>query len=52
MAKNRGPSRGLRRISSPEELEEEYSYVIKDLRQILLLALAMFALLIILNLIL
>lgn len=45
-------SRGTRRISTPEELEEEYAYVIRDLRQILLLALAMFALLIALNLIL
>lgn len=45
-------SRGTRRISTPEELEEEYAYVIRDLRQILLLALVMFALLIALNLIL
>ena len=52
MAKSRGPSRGTRRISSPEQLEEEYSYVIKDLRHILILALAMFVLLIALNLIL
>lgn len=43
--------RGVRRISSPEELEEEYAYVIRDLRQILLLAAVMFALLIVLNLI-
>lgn len=48
MSRKRGP----RRISTPEELEEEYAYVIRDLRQILLLALVMFALLIGLNLIL
>ena len=51
MAKSRG-SRGVRRISSPEELEEEYGYVIRDLRQILILAVVMFALLIALNLLL
>lgn len=45
-------SRGVRRISTPEELEEEYAYVIRDLRHILLLAVVMFALLIGLNLIL
>jgi len=44
-------SRGTRRISSPEQLEEEYAYVIKDLRHILILAVVMFALLIALNLI-
>ena len=51
MAKSRG-SRGPRRVSSPEELEEEYGYVLRDLRHILILALVMFALLIVLNLIL
>ncbi|MFW6097478.1 MAG: hypothetical protein ACOC9Z_05360 [Chloroflexota bacterium] len=45
-------SRGTRRISTPEELEEEYAYVIRDLRQILLLAAVMFVLLIGLNLLL
>jgi hypothetical protein len=51
MARSRRPGRKTRRISSPEELEQEYGYVIRDLRQILYLALGMFALLIILNLI-
>jgi hypothetical protein len=47
-----GSGRGSRRISSTEELADEYAYVIKDLRNILLLAAALFALLIALNLIL
>lgn len=51
MAKSRG-SRGARRISTPEELEDEYGYVIRDLRQILILAIILFALLIVLNLVL
>lgn len=51
MAKSRG-SRGARRISTPEELEDEYGYVIRDLRQILILALILFGLLIVLNLVL
>lgn len=55
MAKSRGRSRASRgetRAQTQEQLEEEYAYVIKDLRQILILALIMFALLIALNLIL
>ena len=47
-----GSGRGSRRISSTAELADEYAYVIKDLRNILLLAAALFALLIALNLIL
>lgn len=38
--------RGRVRKVSIEELQEEYSYVLKDLRRIFLLALAMFVLLI------
>ncbi len=61
MAKSKRPSRGARRGSSAheqkrastrEQLEEEYSYVLRDLRQILILAVIMFGLLIVLNLIL
>ena len=37
------------RMSSAERFQLEYAYVIKDLRYILLLAIAMFALLILLN---
>lgn len=51
MARTRGSGRGTRRISTTEELEDEYAYVIRDLRQILILAVIMFALLIGLNLI-
>jgi hypothetical protein len=40
------------RRATPEELAEEYAYVLKDLRRIFILAAAMFALLILLNLIL
>ena len=35
-----------------EQLEEEYAYVVKDLRRITILAAAMFALLILLNILL
>ena len=52
MARNRSSGRGPRRISTAEELEEEYAYVLRDLRHILILAAVMFALLIGLNLIL
>ena len=53
---NRGPSRrrkGRGRVKqvSMDELKEEYSYVLKDLRRIFLLALAMFALLITANIV-
>jgi hypothetical protein len=40
------------RQSSEEELQEQYAYVLKDLRRIFILAVAMFALLILLNLVL
>jgi hypothetical protein len=40
------------RRDAAERFRQEYAYVLKDLRQILLLAVAMFILLIILNLIL
>lgn len=40
------------RITSEEELREEYAYVIQDLRRVFILAAAMFLLLIALNLIL
>lgn len=40
------------RISSVEQFRLDYAYVVKDLRRVLLLAGAMFALLIILNLLL
>jgi len=43
---------GSSRRDAAERFRQEYAYVLKDLRQILLLAVAMFALLIILNLIL
>lgn len=39
------------RITSEEELREEYAYVIQDLRRVFILALAMFLLLIALNLV-
>jgi len=39
------------RITSEEELREEYAYVIQDLRRVFILAAAMFLLLIALNLI-
>jgi hypothetical protein len=39
------------RITSEEELREEYAYVIQDLRRVFILAIAMFLLLIGLNLI-
>lgn len=39
------------RITSEEELREEYAYVIQDLQRVFILALAMFLLLIGLNLI-
>lgn len=53
---NSGPSRrrkGRGRVKqvSMDELKEEYSYVLKDLRRIFLLALAMFALLITANIV-
>jgi hypothetical protein len=40
------------RRATPEELAEEYAYVLKDLRRIFILAAVMFGLLILLNLIL
>lgn len=40
------------RQSSEEQFREDYAYVIRDLRQVLLLSVAMFALLIVLNLLL
>lgn len=40
------------RHSSEEQFREEYAYVVRDLRQVLLLSVAMFALLIVLNLLL
>ena len=43
--------RGRVRQVSIEELKEEYNYVLKDLRRIFLLALAMFVLLIVANII-
>ncbi|MFT5193980.1 MAG: hypothetical protein ACI9EW_001112 [Cellvibrionaceae bacterium] len=43
--------RGRIRTVSVEELREEYSYVLKDLRRIFILAVAMFVLLIAANLI-
>lgn len=42
----------IQRISSVEQFRLDYAYVVKDLRRVLLLAGAMFALLIILNLLL
>lgn len=44
----RGRNRNVR--ISIEELKEEYAYVIKDLRRIFILALVMFALLVVANL--
>jgi hypothetical protein len=44
------PNRAAPRRASKEELAEEYAYVLRDLRRIFLLAAAMFALLILLNL--
>jgi hypothetical protein len=38
--------------STEEQLREEYAYVLKDLRRVAIVALAMFALLILLNLLL
>lgn len=38
-------------ITSEEELREEYAYVLQDLRQMFILAAAMFLLLIVLNLV-
>lgn len=38
------------KLSSEEKFQMEYAYVIKDLRSILILAVIMFALLIVLNL--
>lgn len=38
------------KLNPEEQFRQEYSYVLKDLRQVLLLALVMFALLIALNL--
>jgi hypothetical protein len=40
------------RLSSAEQFRLEYAYVLKDLRQVLILAVVMFALLILLNLVL
>lgn len=49
MAPRRRKSRGRAKQVSIEELKEEYSYVLKDLRRIFLLAIAMFVLLIAAN---
>ncbi len=43
---------GKQSLSSSEQFKLDYAYVVKDLRRVLLLAGAMFALLIILNLLL
>lgn len=40
------------RQSTEEQFREEYAYVVRDLRQVLLLSVVMFALLIVLNLLL
>lgn len=40
------------KLSAEEKFQMEYAYVIKDLRSILILAVVMFALLIVLNLVL
>jgi hypothetical protein len=40
------------KLNSEEQFRQEYAYVLKDLRQVLILALVMFALLIILNVVL
>jgi hypothetical protein len=45
-------SRATPRRATPEELAAEYAYVTRDLRRIFFLAAAMFALLILLNLLL
>lgn len=39
-------------LSKEEQFREDYAYVIKDLRQVFIIAAAMFALLILLNLVL
>ena len=41
-----------RRTPTEAEMREEYAYVIKDLRRVFILAIAMFALLIVLNIVL
>jgi hypothetical protein len=43
------PARTPPRQTSEEELQEEYAYVLRDLRRIFILAVLMFALLIALN---
>lgn len=45
-------ARNVRQQATAEQFQAEYAYVVKDLRRILILALAMFALLIILNVVL
>ena len=40
------------KLNPEEQFRQEYAYVLKDLRQVLILAVAMFALLVLLNLIL
>ncbi|MCB9421492.1 MAG: hypothetical protein H6667_16935 [Ardenticatenaceae bacterium] len=40
------------KLSPEEQFRQEYAYVLKDLRQVLILAIAMFALLIVLNVVL
>ena len=47
----RRKNRGRIRQVSIEELQEEYSYVLKDLRRIFVLALIMFALLVVANIV-
>ncbi len=46
------PTNGKTRLEPAERFQQEYAYVLRDLRHILVLALLMFALLVILNLIL
>lgn len=40
------------KLNPEEQFRQEYAYVLKDLRQVLILAIAMFALLILLNVVL
>lgn len=51
-ARNRRPSvRQARKMAGEENMSEEYAYVVRDLQRILVLAVAMFALLIVLNIV-
>lgn len=49
-SKKNGSSPDTPKLSAEEQFRQEYAYVLKDLRQVLILAVAMFALLIALNL--